>query len=1209
MNREQAEQLLAAFLFDELDPADRAALEQTLEAEPALREQLADMRLTVKLLDEATADESLPALSPQRYRSLMAAVQREETEEAQAPKKPSVLASIGPRTSWAFRIAVLVLIGTAFIAILMPALSPVRQFASGWVADNSAIMDDDYDGQLSGDPEGLDLPEPTGSRARPGSEVTAANGERWKNGTGADSDALIAADETGGRNRTDAPVAGPEGVTTKSRQTNGDLAMGYFEASGDESRSGRALGQKDGAVATGEAKDTLGRGLTEHDIDLPRPQYVGTPQITAAPGKSAPAPSELPAVRGTSVNGSGTTAATGGTVLRYEENEPVRLGIASGKKVWAGVSGEPGTVTNGGFADKSEKAEMLDTIGGGSTLSRLSRDKERTDPGVRPNSDTYRKAETDGDDDRDKDWYAEDQRSRGRNTTYAQTTAPAEENFRKRPALPEKPEDRLAGIIQRDVLGNEGGEVIVLGDMPAPKTSTARKPVSAPEPASPPLAPSTLRPATQPASELEPEEASPGGSRTTALDKKTNLFWSARRESNMEDGAAPADVPPESTTDRQRLDKLANVVDQLKRIEAEEKRKVPDFADAPEFDLSSIASDEAAGQSVFGDIDEDRQTNGRDGKSAEKIRDRREKEIEKGQESGEVVGRWERDMDRKKIEEGRRGADAAKLTAMARQLEKQGEDDQSIRLYQQALKADPQNAEARRKLEPLGMTTGAGQDEPDEQVAQKQPIAAAAKNANAAPENEVELPVASKFKLVPVNPWVLSSRDHLSTFALDVDTASYALCRNYLRKGYLPPRGAVRMEEFINAFDYNYPRRARDVFNIHAEAAPAPFGKIGADLVLLKVGVQGKVIGRAGRKPAHLVFVVDTSGSMARWDRLPLVQHAMKQMVSALNPTDRISLIAYGDKARLLLEAVPANKKTQVYKGINLLKAGDSTNLQSGLIAGYELAQREFVAGHINRVILCSDGVANVGQTDAQTILRKVEAYKKHGITLTAAGFGHGSYNDELMEELAKNGDGNYLFIDSAEQAEKVFVEQMTATLQTIALDAKIQVDFNPHRVRRYRLIGYEKRDIEDARFRDDTVDAAEIGSGKSGTALYELELIRSESERRSRQEAAEAQALPLGTVYVRYRDADTGQVEEIEHRLDGRLVQVKDVKDHPRYYLAACAAEFAELLRQSEHATDGNLARVQSVMEQVCAALPLDQQARELLDLIRRAKGLPRAP
>ena len=470
------------------------------------------------------------------------------------------------------------------------------------------------------------------------------------------------------------------------------------------------------------------------------------------------------------------------------------------------------------------------------------------------------------------------------------------------------------------------------------------------------------------------------------------------------------------------------------------------------------------------------------------------------------------------------------------------------------------------------------------------------------PEAEQELAPAATFRAGPVNPFVMTARDRFSTFALDVDTASYSLARSYIGKGYLPPAAAVRMEEFVNAFDYNYPTRSDRAFAVHSAAAPAPFGQ---GLVLLRVGVKGKVIGRDMRKAANLVFVVDTSGSMARADRLPLVQYGLKLLVAQLAPTDRVSLVTYGTEASLVLEATPGSPGTpgaerdQIVKAVDGLQCQGSTNLAKGLALGYQVAVKNFVPGQINRVILLSDGVANIGVTEADAILGHVESYRGHGITFTSVGFGGGSYNDVLLEKLANRGDGAYVFVDSPQEAKRVFHDEIIATLQTIALDAKIQVDFDPQRVRRYRLIGYENRAIADQDFRNDAIDAGEVGSGQSSTALYEVELLRTDRD----------SPADLGTVYVRYRDAETQRIEEISQRLTGDMVKRRTPANSPRFYLAACAAEFAEILRQSEHARGSKLDVVEQMLDEVCRQIPLDTRAGELLDLVKSAKGLPAAP
>jgi len=455
------------------------------------------------------------------------------------------------------------------------------------------------------------------------------------------------------------------------------------------------------------------------------------------------------------------------------------------------------------------------------------------------------------------------------------------------------------------------------------------------------------------------------------------------------------------------------------------------------------------------------------------------------------------------------------------------------------------------------------------------------------------------FRALPVNPFVMTEKDALSTFSLDTDTASFSIALNYIRRGYLPPEASVRMEEFVNAFDYNYPRQSERVFTVHAEGAPSPFGK---NLALLKIGVKGKVLGRDGRKPAHLVFAIDCSGSMAWTDRMPLVQYALDLVVGELSPSDRVSIVAYATEARLLAEAASASDAKAITGVVDSIRCGGSTNLARGVELAYSIAAREFRSGEINRIILCSDGVATVGYTEAAEVLRTVEEYKKQGITFTSVGFGMGSYNDAMMESLADKGDGNYVFVGSREDARRVFVEDLAATLQTIAKDAKIQVKFDPRRVRRYRLIGYENRDIRDEDFRNDAVDAGEVGSGQSATALYELELLGPGPG------ARDMAAPDIGVVYVRYVNLDTNKVEEISRRIESSAIRPRAPQESPRLYLAAAAAEFAEILRGSEHAKDASLDEVAGILGHVAAALPLDGKVQTLLWMVRHAVGLPRA-
>ncbi|MBP8305543.1 MAG: von Willebrand factor type A domain-containing protein, partial [Phycisphaerae bacterium] len=427
----------------------------------------------------------------------------------------------------------------------------------------------------------------------------------------------------------------------------------------------------------------------------------------------------------------------------------------------------------------------------------------------------------------------------------------------------------------------------------------------------------------------------------------------------------------------------------------------------------------------------------------------------------------------------------------------------------------------------------------------------------------------------------------------------YALCSQYIRNGFLPPVGAVRVEEFVNAFDYAYAQRDHPTFSVYAEGAPSPFAPPGREVTLLKIAVKARTVGRDQRRPAHLVLVVDASASMGQPDRLPLVQSALGLLLDRLSEADRVSLVTCADEAALHLEAVPARDQSRIRPMLDGIQPVGRTNLLSGLKLGYAVARRAFVAGQVNQVVLCSDGVANVGQVEAAAVLEEVAADRRQGITLTCVGVGYGAYNDAFLEAMADRGDGRYVFLDPGPQAQEALVGHLADTLQTVAKDARIQVQFNPARVRRYRLIGYENRDIEDRRFRDDTVDAGEVGSGQCATALYELEQVP--------RTPGEPDA-DLGTVFVRYRHADTGGMEEVARSLDPSIVRPRSVEEDPRFFLAAGSARFAEWLRQSEHAGHTTLAEIRRVLDAVSAALPLDQDVQALAGLARGAEGLPRA-
>ena len=335
-----------------------------------------------------------------------------------------------------------------------------------------------------------------------------------------------------------------------------------------------------------------------------------------------------------------------------------------------------------------------------------------------------------------------------------------------------------------------------------------------------------------------------------------------------------------------------------------------------------------------------------------------------------------------------------------------------------------------------------------------------------------------------VNPSIDTEDDNLSTFALDVDTGSYTVARNYLQDGNMPPSEAIRVEEFVNYFDQDYPNPpAHQAFTISVDGAPSPF-TLNERYDMLRIGIQGFQVPEWERKDASLVFVIDVSGSMNMDNRLGLVKRSLELLVEQMRSTDQVAIVVYGSDARLVLDSTPGSAKGKILSAIHRLQPEGATNAEAGLRLGYRTAMKNYLPGGINRIILCSDGVANVGQTEADAILDEVHGYVEEGITLATIGFGMDNYNDTLMEQLADNGDGFYAYVDDMGEAQRLFVDQITGTLQTIALDAKVQVDFNPDVVARYRLVGFENRAVADDDFRDNSVDAGEIGAGHSVTAL-----------------------------------------------------------------------------------------------------------------------------
>lgn len=460
-------------------------------------------------------------------------------------------------------------------------------------------------------------------------------------------------------------------------------------------------------------------------------------------------------------------------------------------------------------------------------------------------------------------------------------------------------------------------------------------------------------------------------------------------------------------------------------------------------------------------------------------------------------------------------------------------------------------------------------------------------------------PSAMFFEDYGVNGFVETAQDQLSTFAVDVDTGAYTLARSYLNDGNLPPAEAVRVEEFINYFDYGYAYpEAHETFAIAMDAAPSPFTASPSHRVV-RIGIQGYAIPADERKDVALTFVIDVSGSMDRENRLGLAKQSLGLLVAELRPTDAVAIVVYGSQARVVLPMTNASDQATILAALERLNPDGSTNAEEGLRMGYELAWRAYRPDAINRVVLVSDGVANVGETGPDAILATIAQYAAQGITMTSVGVGMGNYNDVLMEQLADKGDGFYAYVDDIEAARRLFVDDLTSTLQTIAKDAKVQVDFNPATVASYRLVGYENRDVADDDFRNDEVDAGEIGAGHSVTALYEIVL---------QPALADAQA-PLATVHLRWQDVASGEVIESNRTLAVAEMTTDFADSDLNLQLAVTVAAYGELLRNSQWSAGNTLEQVLAEAQRIDATLSAQQhtsaQVAELVDLLWRANEL----
>jgi len=410
----------------------------------------------------------------------------------------------------------------------------------------------------------------------------------------------------------------------------------------------------------------------------------------------------------------------------------------------------------------------------------------------------------------------------------------------------------------------------------------------------------------------------------------------------------------------------------------------------------------------------------------------------------------------------------------------------------------------------------------------------------------------------------------LSTFSIDVDNASYSNIRRFINGGSLPPADAVRIEEMINYFKFDYPEpRGEHPFSVSAELAVCPWN---TKHQLLQVGLRGKSIDKSSLPPSNLVFLIDVSGSMNSPNKLPLLKSAFGLLVNELRAEDQVAIVVYAGAAGLVLESTPGNRKEAIMSAIDDLEAGGSTAGGAGLRLAYREAEKNFIKGGNNRIILATDGDFNVGESSNGGMERLVEEKRELGVFMTVLGFGMGNIKDDKMEIIADKGNGNYSYIDNLQEARRVLVREFGGTLFTIAKDVKFQLEFNPAKVESYRLIGYENRLLNDEDFNDDTKDAGEMGSGHMVTALYEIipagseekipsvDLLKYQVSRKIQEEGYSDELL---TIKVRYKKPDGNTSMLLEKPVEDDSKVIEDASENLRF--AAAVVEFGMILRDSE--------------------------------------------
>jgi Ca-activated chloride channel family protein len=457
------------------------------------------------------------------------------------------------------------------------------------------------------------------------------------------------------------------------------------------------------------------------------------------------------------------------------------------------------------------------------------------------------------------------------------------------------------------------------------------------------------------------------------------------------------------------------------------------------------------------------------------------------------------------------------------------------------------------------------------------------------------------------NPIRIANIDPVSTFSIDVDTGAYSNMRRMLNQGVIPPKDSIRIEELINYFNYDYAvaNNSHQPFSINTELAPSPWNE---NSQILHIGIQGYEVDTNLRPASNLTFLIDVSGSMNSANKLGLLKSSFKLLTKNLRKQDRVAIVVYAGAAGTVLDSTSGNNKSKILQALDKLTSGGSTNGAAGINLAYQIAEDNFIKEGINRVIIATDGDFNVGTTNFERLKELAERKRKTGISLTTLGFGSGNYNDALMEQLADSGNGNYAYIDTLKEANKVLIEEMSSTLMTIAKDVKIQIEFNPLIVSQYRLIGYENRILNNEDFNNDKIDAGEIGAGHSVTALYEVVLNGNKGwieplKYQSKQDT-EDYSNEIATLKVRYKQPKSDTSQLIVKTLNRKDSVDSINQSSNNFKLSAAIAGFGQILRGGRLTNNFSYEDVQTLINQTISQDKHGYRG-EFLQLVSLAKNL----